>query len=220
MGGAAALALGAAGVSLTPIVAHDSPSNPALKAAARGRRRRARVAPAPADGRARASREGGPMDRFLSHFTNRFDAKGRISVPAPFRAVLAKDGFDGLFVHPSLDAPALDCGGNALLERNRRAARIRCRLIRASARTWRRRCSARARSCALDSEGRIVLSERPARRLALTDEAAFVGHGHKFQIWEPITVRGASRGGQGSRAAACGPSSAPGGASRREGARE
>ena len=55
------------------------------------------------------------MDRFLSNFTHQFDAKGRISIPAPFRQVLAKDGFAGVYVHPSLDAPALDCGGNALI---------------------------------------------------------------------------------------------------------
>ena len=30
------------------------------------------------------------MDRFLSSATNRIDAKGRVSVPAPFRAALAK----------------------------------------------------------------------------------------------------------------------------------
>ena len=55
------------------------------------------------------------MDRFLSSFTNRLDAKGRVSIPASFRAVLTRDGFEGLFVTPSLDADALDCGGNALL---------------------------------------------------------------------------------------------------------
>ena len=32
---------------------------------------------------------------FLGHFTSRIDAKGRVSVPAPFRGVLAKDGFEG-----------------------------------------------------------------------------------------------------------------------------
>ena len=55
------------------------------------------------------------MDLFLSHYVNRFDAKGRISAPAAFRAVLARDGFEGVLVHPALDAPALDCGGLALL---------------------------------------------------------------------------------------------------------
>ena len=55
------------------------------------------------------------MDRFLSHFTHRFDAKGRVSIPAPFRQVLVKDGFEGVYVYPSLDQPALDCGGLKLL---------------------------------------------------------------------------------------------------------
>ena len=65
--------------------------------------------------RALVTGSGSRLDRFVSHYTNRFDAKGRVSIPASFRAVLAKDGFEGLYVHPSLDAPALDCGGNALL---------------------------------------------------------------------------------------------------------
>ena len=36
------------------------------------------------------------MDRFVSNFTNRLDAKGRVSIPASFRAVLARDGFEAL----------------------------------------------------------------------------------------------------------------------------
>ena len=55
------------------------------------------------------------MDRFVSHYTLRLDAKGRVSIPASFRAVLARDGFEGLYCYPTLDRPALDAGGNALL---------------------------------------------------------------------------------------------------------
>src|SRR2546430_11747397 len=55
------------------------------------------------------------MDRFVSNYTLRLDAKGRVSIPAPFRAVLARDGFEGLYCYPTLDRPALDAGGNALL---------------------------------------------------------------------------------------------------------
>src|ERR1700730_17390555 len=55
------------------------------------------------------------MDRFVSHHVLRLDAKGRVSVPASFRAVLARDGFDGLYCHPALDRPPLDAGGNSLL---------------------------------------------------------------------------------------------------------
>ena len=55
------------------------------------------------------------MDRFVSNYTLRLDAKGRISIPASYRAVLARDGFDGLYCYPSLDRPALDAGGNSLM---------------------------------------------------------------------------------------------------------
>src|SRR5215831_6901271 len=55
------------------------------------------------------------MDRFVSHYVLRLDSKGRVSVPASYRGVLARDGFDGLYCYPALDQPALDAGGNALL---------------------------------------------------------------------------------------------------------
>ena len=35
------------------------------------------------------------MDRFVSTFTNKLDAKGRVSIPAPFRAVLESDLYGG-----------------------------------------------------------------------------------------------------------------------------
>jgi len=124
------------------------------------------------------------MDLFLSHFVNRFDSKGRISAPAPFRAALARDGFDGLFVQPALDAPALDCGGKALIKDiealidslppySREREDLATALFGAS------------EILRLDGEGRFVLGERHRAALGLADEAAFVGCGQKFQIWEP-----------------------------------
>jgi MraZ protein len=124
------------------------------------------------------------LDRFLSHYTNRFDAKGRLSVPASFRAVLTRDGFDGIFIHPSLDSPALDCGGsqllsevNALLDSMPPYSQEREDLATALFGT--------GEIVRADSEGRILLGERIRASLDLRDEAVFVGHGHKFQIWEP-----------------------------------
>ncbi len=124
------------------------------------------------------------MERFVSHYTNRFDAKGRISIPAPFRGVLARDGFEGLYVHPSLDAPALDCGGNALLRE------IDALLETMPAYSERRDVFATAllgtsEILRPDSEGRVLLSEASRTFIGLTGEAVFVGQGHKFQIWEP-----------------------------------
>jgi MraZ protein len=124
------------------------------------------------------------VDRFLSHFTNRFDAKGRISIPAPFRQALAKDGFDGVYAYPSLDQPALDCGGLKLL------AEIDSLLATLPPFSPERDAFATAllgtsTVLRMDSEGRVLIEERLKADLGLADEAVFVGQGHKFQIWEP-----------------------------------
>jgi MraZ protein len=124
------------------------------------------------------------VDRFLSHFTHRFDAKGRISIPASFRQTLAKDGFEGVYVYPSLDQPALDCGGFGLL------AEIDALLTRLPPFSTERDAFATAllgvsEILRLDSEGRVILEDRLKAQLGLTREAVFVGQGHKFQIWEP-----------------------------------
>jgi MraZ protein len=128
------------------------------------------------------------MDRFVSNFTNRLDAKGRVSIPASFRAVLARDGYEGLCVLPSLDAPALDAGGNALLSEIDR-------LLEGFAPYSEERD---AISTALlgtseilkaDAEGRVVLTDSLKSYAGIADQVTFVGHGHKFQIWEPDTFR-------------------------------
>ncbi len=124
------------------------------------------------------------MDRFVSHFTNRLDAKGRISIPASFRAVLTRDGFEGLYIHPSLDQQALDCGGNALLQE------IDALLARLSAYSEERDLFSTAllgtsEILKFDSEGRVVLSETIKTFAGISNDVTFVGHGHKFQMWEP-----------------------------------
>ncbi len=124
------------------------------------------------------------MDRFVSHFQNRLDSKGRVSIPASFRTVLARDGFEGLYVHPSLDADAVDCGGNALLKD------IDDLLERHSPYSVERDLFSTAllgtsEILKVDPEGRVVLSETIKAYAKITDAVSFVGQGHKFQIWEP-----------------------------------
>jgi len=124
------------------------------------------------------------MNRFVSNFTNRLDSKGRVSIPASFRAVLARDGFEGLYVHPALDAPALDAGGHALLNE-----------IDAFLSTLAPYSDERDQlSTALfgtseilkvDPEGRVILTDTVKAHAGITDGVTFVGLGHKFQIWEP-----------------------------------
>ena len=123
-------------------------------------------------------------DRFVSNFTNRLDAKGRVSIPASFRAVLAKDGYEGLYVHPSLDLEALYAGGHAL------RATIDDILSRFSpfSDEWESLSTAlngTSEVLKVDPEGRIMLSETLRAHAGIADAVTFVGHGHKFQLWEP-----------------------------------
>ena len=125
------------------------------------------------------------MDRFVSTFTNRLDAKGRVSVPAPFRAVLERQPSGAsIYCYPALDAPALDAGGESLAqtidgllaglpdysdERDEPSVAL----------------YGDVQLLAVDGDGRIVLSESLRAHAGLEAQVTFVGLGRKFQIWAP-----------------------------------
>ena len=56
---------------------------------------------------------GARVDRFFSHFILKLDAKGRVSVPAPFRAVLTREGGESLFCYPALGPAGSGSGRRA-----------------------------------------------------------------------------------------------------------
>jgi MraZ protein len=124
------------------------------------------------------------LNRFVSNTTSRLDSKGRVSIPAPFRAVLGRDGFDGLYCYPALDRPAIDAGGNALM------AEIETVIARFAAFSEEREQFSAAlygtsATLKIDGEGRVTLSEPLKVHAGISDTVSFVGLGHKFQLWEP-----------------------------------
>ena len=128
------------------------------------------------------------MDRFVSHYRLGLDAKGRVSVPAAFRAVLARDGFEGLYCHPALDRPALDAGGQALL------AEIEALIAGFVPYSEERERFSLAlygtsETLKIDGQGRVLLSDTLKTHAGITDTVIFVGLGHKFRIWEPGRFR-------------------------------
>ena len=128
------------------------------------------------------------MDRFLSNHLLRLDAKGRVSVPASFRTVLGRDGFDGLYCHPAMDRPALDAGGNALL------AEIEALIDGFPPYSEEREQFAlvlygTSETLKIDGEGRVVVTDAHKTHAGITDAVMFVGLGHKFRIWEPSRFR-------------------------------
>jgi MraZ protein len=144
------------------------------------------------------------MDRFVSTYTNKIDAKGRVSIPAPFRAVLERDGYSqgagggagtgagaggsgstgGIYCYPSLDAPALDGGGERLAQKIdgllRGLADYSDERDELSVALY-----GDVQVLNIDGDGRIVLPEGLRLHAGLTNLVTFVGLGEKFQMWEP-----------------------------------
>lgn len=124
------------------------------------------------------------MDRFLSSSINPIDAKGRVSVPAHFRTVLAKRGFTELYALSALDRPALDLGGLDLLER------YETRISQEDPfhQTYDDMSffvHGDGMFVKIDQDGRITVSEAMRVHTGIADEVAFVGRGDFFQMWEP-----------------------------------
>ena len=130
------------------------------------------------------------MALFFDCHVHKIDRKGRVSVPAQFRAALMGQNFPGIVAFPSFslrdDFEAIEaCGidrmdllGDSLdqldlysEERDDLAASI----------------FGNAVQLPFDGDGRIMLPERLCGHAGITDQAAFVGAGRTFQIWAPAS---------------------------------
>src|ERR687887_2197171 len=124
------------------------------------------------------------MDRFLSSAVNRVDAKGRVSVPAHFRAVLQKRGYSDLYALRALDVTALDVGGMDLLDRYEQRIALEDPFLQ-TADDMSFFCHGDGAFLKLDQDGRITVNDFIREHTGITTDVAFVGRGHFFQIWEP-----------------------------------
>jgi MraZ protein len=126
---------------------------------------------------------GEEVELFLSTFVNKVDRKGRVSVPATFRAAVADQSFPGIVVFPSFKYEALDASGIKRMEEMR--ARLNILDEFSDEHENLGMLFADSQALPFDTEGRIVLPENLARYAHITESAAFVGLGNSFQIWEP-----------------------------------
>lgn len=123
------------------------------------------------------------MAIFLSSYINRLDKKGRVSVPAPFRAVLGAEA-TGIVVFRSLHHEALDgCSVEHLEQLS--ASLEQLDLAPETYELIETTIFGGSVHLAFDGEGRITLPEHLAAGVGITDQVAFVGRRKTFQIWEP-----------------------------------
>lgn len=123
------------------------------------------------------------MALFLSTFVNKVDRKGRVSVPASFRAALTGQSFAGIVAFRSFKTAAIEASGIDRIEEM--SARLDALDQFSEDNESLASIFADAQQLSFDSEGRIVLPEVLAEHAGITESAAFVGLGRTFQIWEP-----------------------------------
>lgn len=123
------------------------------------------------------------MALFSSTFVNKVDRKGRVSVPASFRAALMGQSFAGIVAFRSLKFTALDAGGYDRLEEISKGLDELPEL--SDERDALASMLSDAQQLPFDSEGRIILPHSLVVHAGIGENAAFVGVGRSFQIWEP-----------------------------------
>ena len=131
------------------------------------------------------------MTAFLSTFVNKVDRKGRVSVPAQFRAALSDAPYQGIIAYTSFAERAIDAFGRSMLEElNRR--RLEQTLAKGEfeqallgTNNFFDTIMGLAHELPFDGEGRIVLPPTLAETAGIEDKATFVGRGSRFQIWAP-----------------------------------
>ena len=123
------------------------------------------------------------MAVFLSTFENKVDRKGRVSVPASFRAVLDRQNSLGIILYPSFKHACIEGNGDERIQEivnsidaldafSDEAENLQTIL-------------ADARQLTIDSDGRIILPQDFINYADLDGAATFVGLGKSFQIWKP-----------------------------------
>ncbi len=124
------------------------------------------------------------MALFLSTFTNKIDKKGRVSIPAPFRAALGGQEFHGIIAYGSFVNPCIEaCGYD-------RIAKLSASIESLDPFSEERDAFATtilggSSQINFDGEGRVLLPETLIEDAGLSDHALFVGKGETFEIWEP-----------------------------------
>lgn len=128
------------------------------------------------------------MALFLSTFVNKIDKKGRVSVPAPFRAALAGQSFAGIVAYPSFVYPAVEaCGIDRMEQLSQSVDRLNPFSDEHDA--FASALFAESYRLGWDGEGRIVLPEALRRHAGLAGEVTFLGRGGTFQMWGPEAAR-------------------------------
>ena len=121
---------------------------------------------------------------FMDTVINKVDAKGRVSLPADYRAIV-KELSTEIVCYRSLSAPCIEGCLEETLDKLANVIEDATDFFSETQDNLTNLIFGDARRFTFDSTGRIMLSEKLPKHAGITDTAVFVGKGRKFQIWNP-----------------------------------
>lgn len=120
---------------------------------------------------------------FVSSYETALDAKGRVSVPASFRAALG--GGSRIFVWPAMDGSGcLEGGGDELMAVYRQTL-ARMAPTDPHRRAFMHAIFTRSADLKMDDTGRITLPANLLEAAGIEKKLVFAGAFDRFHIWEP-----------------------------------
>ncbi len=128
------------------------------------------------------------MSLFLSSYENRLDTKGRVSVPASFRASIDAENFAGVVLYRSFTNNCIEGLSMSRMEKMA-AATDQMGVFDGTLDDLSAMLFADARPLTFDVTGRVIIPEDLLAHAGITDTAVFVGRGNSFQIWNPDAFR-------------------------------
>ena len=121
---------------------------------------------------------------FMDTVVNKVDAKGRVSLPADYRAIVKTKESD-IVCYRSLTSPCIEGCLEDLLDRLASEMEDALDFFSETQDDLTNLVFGDAKRYSFDSTGRIMLSEKLLKHAQIKDSAVFVGKGRKFQIWSP-----------------------------------
>ena len=121
---------------------------------------------------------------FMGTFINKVDSKGRVSVPAEFRARLDEEESAGIICYPSFTDQCLEGGGPSLFD-NLQDMIEQMDPYDPIRDAFEVSIIADCQRFLFDTEGRITLPQKLVKHADIDDCITFVGRGDKFQMWNP-----------------------------------
>ena len=121
---------------------------------------------------------------FLSNFVNKLDKKGRVSVPATFRAHLNTLGYNGFISYPSFNHSALEACSQDRIEKLSNTIDS-LNPFEEKRDYFATSVLSESENLQFDTEGRVSISQKLLNHAKIKNNVLFVGLGKTFQIWEP-----------------------------------